>query len=223
MEKYDKFIAALVKKTVLDVQNGIFVYTLVGIMDDGEMDFSTEMFLDHKTGIEYFAMESEEAVLSELDYFYAFPISKYDLKKNYPNIDSKNQRVQEYFNELNRYIYFGIFDSQSGIKILQVWKEALRKMEIEADMKKFEVLYEEGLEEKNILIPSKNIPEIMHLLDKNRMEQLKLYFHFLNENASSEILDLKEFSDRAKILLNPTANQESEKKDMKIVSISTKS
>lgn len=165
MRKDDTVIAPLMQKVVLDGKDGIFLYRIVGIMDDGELDKDTEIFTDHKTDNTYSSIESDMDVLSEVDYFYGFPITKKRLEKEYPELDEKD-RITEYYGELNRYVYLGIFDAEKdGIKLVQVWKKALQKMEIEADMKEFSVIAEKEATSLNM----KRQKEVKEPTEENRM------------------------------------------------------
>lgn len=204
MENYDVYVAALMKKFLLDEEKRLFLYQVVGFMDDGEMDFSTEMFLCHKTGKEYFAMESEEALFSEIDYLYGFLVSMQDLKTLYFPDSTKDDKelLQEYYNDLNHYVYFGSYDSHlQGVKIIRVSKDAIGDMKREANMDEFGVIYEEGANKSLAALSIPTIDKIQEYLEKGSVKELKSYFTFLKDNAKSEFEKMKEKSEEASKLL----------------------
>lgn len=174
MQTDEKYIAMLYEKIVYDATRGIFIFKPIEVMNDCEMDFTTNI-LTSNTKKQYLSMEDEVIAFSEENYCYGYPLLQSDLQYQFPDTDIIDI-AKEYYMSLSETIIFGVYDKKlKKIRTVNAATDDITMVNDDGWFFDFEIEEDENVQIVNI--PLTTVAELIDQLDKKEYETVHNYFN----------------------------------------------
>ena len=183
----EKFIITIYQKIYLN--DNVVVFKSIGYKEDVYINIQDELheitlYDNSKTRIILEYMESPYSFISDDAFCYGYPMTMDELRNENPQIAEDEILAEKYFEEISKIINIGIFnEEEDNLIILSVTESELQNINIKEIFNNFFISYDSSREEQ-ITLDTKDLKNMMKLVEKGEFETLKEKANELLENLN---------------------------------------
>ena len=191
----DKFIATLYKR--IELSDNVFIFKREGVIKDAEIDLINDMYpltyYDGEKRVELYSIDSIYVVASDSEYYYGYALDYETLKEDYNEIESEEELIDAYLNDLSPVINIGYYNEEKDHwKLVITNEEQLEKFDDTSIFNMFVISYDSNDEER-IIMPVSYISKMLDCLKEKNYAYLEDRLIELNNGIYTTNEQLKEY------------------------------